>query len=311
MKLGHVLFCGMAGALFAGNGFRAEGDSLTNPVAASAPVYVPDLSHVNDPLPNGVLAWNGAMLSTNVPANAEQAHFLLSFTNVSAGSVSISDVHPTCGCTTAELPPRPWTIPSGGSGQIPITVNLSLNITGGEEGTLLKAVDIHTDKGYKQILLRIDILPPVIPHLTDAERANGVAIATADRQAVFKNDCATCHAKPGAGRYGKALYTPSAPSATRRTARRDGAGFARPENADQRSNSGAPGSPHGKPGSLMPAFATAEGGPLNDMQIASLAAYLNNCDSARAFRRPMMPGAPAPASDVRLRNNSRALCCQP
>ena len=206
MKLGHVLFCGMAGALFAGNGFRAEGDSLTNPVAASAPVYVPDLSHVNDPLPNGVLAWNGAMLSTNVPANAEQAHFLLSFTNVSAGSVSISDVHPTCGCTTAELPPRPWTIPSGGSGQIPITVNLSLNITGGEEGTLLKAVDIHTDKGYKQILLRIDILPPVIPHLTDAERANGVAIATADRQAVFKNDCATCHATPGAGRYGKALY---------------------------------------------------------------------------------------------------------
>jgi hypothetical protein len=32
---------------------------------------------------------------------------------------------------------------------------------------------------------------------------------------------------------------------------------------------------HGKPGSLMPAFATAEGGPLNDMQIASIATYLN------------------------------------
>ena len=32
---------------------------------------------------------------------------------------------------------------------------------------------------------------------------------------------------------------------------------------------------HGKPGSLMPAFSTIEGGPLNDMQIASLAAYLN------------------------------------
>jgi mono/diheme cytochrome c family protein len=31
----------------------------------------------------------------------------------------------------------------------------------------------------------------------------------------------------------------------------------------------------GKPGSLMPAFATSQGGPLNDMQIASLAAYLN------------------------------------
>ncbi len=276
MKLGHVLFCGMAGALFAGNGFRAEGDSLTNPVAASAPVYVPDLSHVNDPLPNGVLAWNGAMLSTNVPANAEQAHFLLSFTNVSAGSVSISDVHPTCGCTTAELPPRPWTIPSGGSGQIPITVNLSLNITGGEEGTLLKAVDIHTDKGYKQILLRIDILPPVIPHLTDAERANGVAIATADRQAVFKNDCATCHATPGAGRYGKALYT--AVCAVCHEV--DQRAAVVPDLHDLKTTTNIEfwrtWIAHGKPGSLMPAFSAAEGGPLNDMQIASLAAYLNN-----------------------------------
>jgi hypothetical protein len=32
---------------------------------------------------------------------------------------------------------------------------------------------------------------------------------------------------------------------------------------------------YGKPGSLMPAFATSQGGPLSDMQIASLAAYLN------------------------------------
>ncbi len=32
---------------------------------------------------------------------------------------------------------------------------------------------------------------------------------------------------------------------------------------------------YGKPGSLMPAFSTAQGGPLSDLQIASLAAYLN------------------------------------
>ena len=31
-------------------------------------------------------------------------------------------------------------------------------------------------------------------------------IAKADRQAIFKADCATCHAKPGEGKYGKALY---------------------------------------------------------------------------------------------------------
>jgi hypothetical protein len=32
----------------------------------------------------------------------------------------------------------------------------------------------------------------------------------------------------------------------------------------------------GKPGSLMAAFSTAQGGPLTDIQIASLAAYLNS-----------------------------------
>ena len=29
------------------------------PVATTPPVYVPDMSHANDPLPDGVLAWDG------------------------------------------------------------------------------------------------------------------------------------------------------------------------------------------------------------------------------------------------------------
>jgi hypothetical protein len=37
----------------------------------------------------------------------------------------------------------------------------------------------------------------------------------------------------------------------------------------------------------MPAFATSQGGPLNDLQIASLAAYLNAI---------IPPPAPAPAA---------------
>jgi hypothetical protein len=61
-------------------------------------------------------------------------------------------------------------------------------------------------RGSKGFYLRINILPPVIPTLTDADRARGVAAAKVDRQAVFKGDCATCHAKSGQGKYGKALY---------------------------------------------------------------------------------------------------------
>ena len=40
----------------------------------------------------------------------------------------------------------------------------------------------------------------------------------------------------------------------------------------------------GKPGSLMPAFAASEGGPLNDAQINSLAQYLASTIPAHAMK---------------------------
>jgi mono/diheme cytochrome c family protein len=43
---------------------------------------------------------------------------------------------------------------------------------------------------------------------------------------------------------------------------------------------------YGKPGSLMPAFATSQGGPLDDMQIASLAVYLNSVHPSQATNTP-------------------------
>ena len=43
---------------------------------------------------------------------------------------------------------------------------------------------------------------------------------------------------------------------------------------------------HGKPGSFMPAFSTADGGPLTDMQIASLTAYLSQAIPSHMARNP-------------------------
>jgi mono/diheme cytochrome c family protein len=267
----------------------ADNATPTNATAASAPIYVPDFSHANDALPDGVLAWNSLSQSASVPANSTQAHFLFSFTNVTSGNVSISTVHPSCGCTTADLPPLPWTIPAGGGGQIPVTVNLSAALAG-SEGTLLKAVTVITDKGSKQLLLRINILPPVIATQTDAERTNSMAIAKADRQAIFKADCATCHATPGEGKYGKALY--EAVCAVCHDAEHRAAivpdlhTLTVPTNLEFWRTWAA----HGKPGSLMPAFSAVEGGPLNDMQIATLATYLNFAIPSRAVT--LMTNAP-------------------
>jgi hypothetical protein len=220
MKLCRTLFCGVVGAVFITAKLFAAGVASTNNVVTSPPVYVPDTSHANEPMPDGVLAWNSLMQNTNAAADQAQAHFFFSFTNIATVpsvnfltnaegvtaitnttpvSVTILDVHPSCGCTTVELPPRPWTIPPGGHGEFGVTVNLE-----GKIGTLLKAVTVSTDKGSKDLLLRITILPPVIPNMTDADRARGVTMSKADRQAVFKDDCATCHVKPGEGKYGKA-----------------------------------------------------------------------------------------------------------
>jgi mono/diheme cytochrome c family protein len=155
----------------------------------------------------------------------------------------------------------------------------------GKSGVLFKSVTVSTDKGSKGLYLRINILPPVIPTQTDAERTNGVMVARADRQAIFRADCATCHVKSGEGKYGKALY--DAVCAICHEAKN------RAEVVPDLHNLKTPTSDefwrtwiaHGKPGSLMPAFSTADGGPLNDMQIATVAAYL----------KMAIPSQPSPA----------------
>jgi len=280
MKLRRAVFLGAFSAVFAAAGLFAADANSTNQTVTSAPVYVPDMSHANDPLPDGVLAWNSLIQTTNAAADQEQAHFAFSFTNVSSGNVVILSAHASCGCTQPELPPLPWTIPPGGNGEFSATVNIE-----GKQGTLFKSVTVSTDKGSKDLYLRITMLPPVVPVLTDADRARGVEMAKADRQAVFKDDCATCHAKPATGKYGKVLYDAVCAichdSANRATMVPDLHNLKSPTNDEFWRTWIA----HGKAGTLMPAFSTAEGGPLNDMQIATIAAYMNL----------VIPSQPAPA----------------
>ena len=55
---------------------------------------------------------------------------------------------------------------------------------------------------------------------------------------------------------------------------------------------------HGKAGTLMPAFAKAEGGPLTDGQIASLVDYLaEHIPSRPAAAAPIVPSAKRPATE--------------
>jgi mono/diheme cytochrome c family protein len=91
---------------------------------------------------------------------------------------------------------------------------------------------------------------------------------------VFKGDCASCHVHRGEGKYGQELYQADCAicheSEHRATMVPDLHALKTPTNFEFWRTWIT----HGKPGSLMPAFSTVDGGPLSDMQIASLANYL-------------------------------------
>ena len=123
------------------------------------------MTHANDPMPNGIFAWDELSKATDAAAAQPQAHFTFNLTNISSGNVAIMNVHPSCGCTTALIADVAVDrrVPAGANGQIPITVNVA-----GKSGTLFKYVEVSTDKGLKRLMLRINILPPVVVTLSDA-----------------------------------------------------------------------------------------------------------------------------------------------
>ena len=185
--------------------------------------------------------------------------------------VTILSVRPSCGCTTAELPPTPWLLPPGTNAFIKIAVNLA-----GKSGIVFKYADVATDKGTKRLNFTINIAPqPPVPPMSPEERARGLAAAKLDRQAVFKGDCASCHAKPADGKYGQLLFAAVCGVCHEANPRAS--------MVPDLHNLKDPTSEEfwrtwitsGKAGTLMPAFATSQGGPLTDFQISSLATYLN------------------------------------
>ena len=237
---------------------------------ASAPVYVPDTTHQNDPLPDGVLAFDATLKAVDATEGDDFARFTFSFTNTTADIVTVLNVHPSCGCTTAELPPVPWQLVPGTNGAIKLTVNLA-----GKTGTLFKTVDVTTDEGRKQLMLRINLAAAPAIKLTEDQMLAGIMASKANRQAVFKGDCATCHVKNAAGKYGQELFKITCAicheAENRPTMVPDLAQLKVPTN-DEFWRTWIT---YGKPGSLMPAFSQSQGGPLDDLQIASLAQYLN------------------------------------
>ena len=83
-----------------------------------------------------------------VSVRSGQTNAVVSFTvtNLSREPVVIRDVSLSCGCSTASLPARPWTLRSGEHGQMTVTTDVR-----GKRGSLLKTAIVFASSGPQSL----------------------------------------------------------------------------------------------------------------------------------------------------------------
>jgi mono/diheme cytochrome c family protein len=238
---------------------------------------VPPVAAAPPPLTN--LVWDAETKEVTIPEGDTNiyAHFAFQFTNTAASEFVITDARSFCFCTVPSLPSKPWHLPPGTNGSIPVTMDLR-----GKFGTVQKEVVVETTSGSKQLLVRAHIhstpAPPGTPvpkGRTEAERLAAMGKALVDRQVVFRDaSCTSCHSTPALGKTdGMALYN-GVCSVCHDSKNRA------PTVTDLRALKHETDLDYwkfwitsGREGTMMPAFSQAQGGPLNEEQIATLATY--------------------------------------
>jgi mono/diheme cytochrome c family protein len=240
-----------------------------------------------------VLGWDGLVKEVNLKPGETSGHFAFTFTNTSPDAVVVTYVRTSCGCTVPKVPTLPWTIPPSGQGTFEVVLDAR-----GKNGVVSKTVTVETSAGYRYLTVRVAIPASGGGAMATADRARNLQAALANRQAVLKGECATCHVTPGVGKHGEELYVAVCgvchEAEHRASMVPNLQALSRPLKADEwrgliRS---------GKKDSLMPAFAKAEDGFLTDAQIDSLVAYLTGpfkTTPPHAPRTVKVPATPTPA----------------
>jgi hypothetical protein len=264
------------------------------------PQAVPGVIPAPPTQPASYIVWDSESKEYSAKVGDTTAHFTFYLTNVSKEVVMVNSVRTSCGCTVAQLPEQPWHLAPGTNGPINVSVNLA-----GKSGTIVKSVTVDSSAGVKSLLVKVNIptapaQAPVAGGL-DVDRMRNMQMALGDNKAIFKNDCAKCHFEPAVAKSGAQLYTAVCgichDSAQRAALVPDLKKLNHPTNPEHWRKWIA----SGKPGSMMPSFAKAEGGPLDDAQIASLVRYLSDTipsisQSAAANVSTPVAGAPALAN---------------
>lgn len=211
------------------------------------------------------LVWDALIKEYNAQPGDTTNMFAFSVTNNSAAEVVINQVRPSCGCTVAALPSNPWKLAPGASGTTFVTITFA-----GKTDVITKALYVDSTAGPQTLMIRVNI--PAQTAET-GNRMRNQQLALADRQAVFKGDCAVCHAAPAVGKSGESLYLAACAICHAPEHRAPMV----PDLAVARSNRDTSfwteWIANGRDKTLMPGFSNAHGGPLTDDQVQSLVAY--------------------------------------
>ena len=190
--------------------------------------------------------------------------FFFNVTNISDEEVVIERMAASCGCTTVKMPAEPWHIAPHEHGQVDVRLTYA-----GKSGIFYKTIDVISPTAPAKLGVKVNL--PATPMM--ARQANQ-GLAARDRQAVFKGDCASCHADKAKGKMGKELYVAACgichEAVPRTTMVPNLHALRKVTDYDYWKTWIS----DGKTNSLMPAFAASAGGPLTDEQIDSLAKTL-------------------------------------
>jgi mono/diheme cytochrome c family protein len=221
------------------------------------------------------LVFDAVQKNYSAKVGETNAHLSFSVTNVSNADVTINAVRTSCGCTVAKLPSLPWKLTPGTNGEVQVTVDLR-----GKRGSITKTVTVDSTAGVKLLTVNINIPEAPAPATTTIagnmnDRTRNQMSALADRQAVFKGECASCHADKTVGKKGPELFVAACGICHEAEHR---ASMVPDLNALTTAASREywfAWITRGKIGTLMPGFAKGEGGPLSREQVDSLVDYLS------------------------------------
>ncbi|RLS58132.1 MAG: DUF1573 domain-containing protein [Planctomycetota bacterium] len=210
-------------------------------------------------------------------------------TNVSREPVVIEKINTSCGCTTTDTRELPFTLAPGATESLQVSMNVT-----GKYGTVTKSLLVQGSHASWTLLVTVELPPPadVDPvsgvskgvAMSARSRGKNIGLAQADRQAVFKGDCARCHTDYAKEQFGKDLYQGACEICHDAEHRASMVPDLRVVDESRDAAYWREHITNGIEGTLMPAFAIENGGILSDEQIESLVKYL--------VETPLEPKAP-------------------